>query len=202
MKALTLILLVPIIAFSQEETRKSAPAKQSTTDCPTWNKKGKSPRADYFQYLKSGGTRRNQPTTSASANIPKVKERKPKERSEPIFSSGTSVQSPNTEAPIAMKQEKKSFLRSKSVENKDKETVKEQKNKETAVPVQKKIEAPKEVADSDYGTTETNKSNDSKLEAKNKSSKNNGAFLRKAKHFFSRKGAKVSKKNDQKCPSF
>ncbi len=61
---LLILLLFPIICFSQKESNNAlSPTKPSTTDCPTWDNKSKTrSKADYYRSLRSIKPMKNQET--------------------------------------------------------------------------------------------------------------------------------------------
>ena len=132
MKQIILILLLfPIICFSQKENKtKLSPAKPSSTDCPTWDDKGKkSNKSDYYRSLRSMKPMKN-PDTSKN-NYANSKPRSSIKKTQ--HSDSTASQKGNIDNTTAektkIKKDTLNFTKAVDTETKEKSSKEEEKNK-------------------------------------------------------------------------
>ncbi len=98
-----ILLLFPIICFSQKENNTTpAPSKPTTTDCPTWNNKSQTrSKADYYKSLRSMKPIKNQGTNNIE-----YPNRKPKYLTKKIEKSDSISSKKNDEGKSAVEETK------------------------------------------------------------------------------------------------
>lgn len=182
-----ILITLSTLCFAQKESSEAlTPAKPSTTACPTWNKKSKSSKAAYFEYLRSPKTKINQQTTISKSQ--KVQSRKAVQKNEnatqkeslnPAIKQASQTNAPSMKEAIATstKPEKQESISEVRVE-------------------EKKIEPSSAITPSAEGSKE-----ETKEETKDKD-KTETSKLKKKLIFMSRKTTKVHKHSNAKCPSF
>lgn len=219
MKAIILILLLfpSLFSAAQEEQRKgSAPIKPSTTDCPTWNKKDRKSKADYFQYLRTSKKNVNQQATNNPYNYrdSKIQPNSVPQKAESSNRKLTANQSPEitnkekVEVLKSPKTEKASPVISKesnpvNLSAEDKKTNKTPEKKpaienEKEKPVASKVSSEEKTADKKAPEVVTG--NGSKTEVKENKKEDNK--IKKKLERMSRKTTKVRRHSNSKCPSF
>ncbi len=204
-----LFLFIPFFCFAQENRKKATTTKPSTTDCPTWKKKDKSPgKAEYFQYLRTAKpqprTQNNFPATTDSKiqpttvqqktkNAEQTKEKKPSIQRTKENQTTTADKSQKIEKRITTVLEDKTSV-SSTAEEKHKEPSEKAKKEEkiSAVAAEKKSEDKKVITEiTDKSPSETSeKLDEEKTKLKQKLTR------------LTRKTTKVRRHNNSKCPSF
>jgi hypothetical protein len=208
------LFLFPAFCFAQEEKNKTnTPAKPSTTDCPTWNKKSKSSKAEYFKSLRSSKKDINQQTNSNSFNLSDSKiqsnsiPKKTKNSDKKIKASQTNEKS-NIEKTIVLNsnnEKSSTVVSSKSrtsdsalKENKRASKKEEKKVSKKETSVNAGLSEDKKIKANNSDTTEIN---DKKIENPDNSKTENSKIKKKLERM-SRKTTKVKKHSNAKCPSF
>jgi len=217
MKAIILILLAfPAICIAQNEHRQTpVPNKPSTTDCPTWNKKGKkSSKADYFQYLRSAKPKANPNATSNDySKVQPNQVMKKTDALPPTVNEQTTEKKPSSEE-VAISKPKKTkkshsfFSEHPATDNsatEQKTTVPKSEDKTKLV---ESSQMPKtatipstEKKQNEESIQDSANAGDKKLEKKENSITEKTKLKRKMGFLF-RKRTKVHKHSNSKCPSF
>jgi hypothetical protein len=216
MKTILLILLMfPVICFAQNEHRQTpVPNKPSTTDCPTWNKKGKKSKADYFQYLRSTKPKSNPNATSNDySKIQPNQVTKKTEDLPPTVNEQPTEKKSSTEEVVLSKPKK--IKKSHSFFSEHTTTANSSTEQKTIVPKSedktKLVEVSQSPKTTEVITTEKKqneesvqdsaKAGDKKVEAKENGTTEKTKLKRKMSFLF-RKRTKVHKHSNSKCPSF
>ncbi|MES2140460.1 MAG: hypothetical protein V4511_12200 [Bacteroidota bacterium] len=213
MKTLIFILFIfPTFCFAQEEQSKTnAPVKPSTTDCPTWNKKGKkTDKAAYFQSLRSNKARVNQQTTSNPVNYRESKiqpnsVQQKTENSDQKTNVKHTQETRDTEEITVLKTKKNPMPDSKdntvNIPSEDKKTISKQ--AQITQNIDKKGISP---SSSEENKVEEKDPDDKKTNAqkteKPENDKPENSKIKKKLERMSRKTTKVRKHSNAKCPSF
>ena len=181
MKKETIILVLitfTTFCFAQKEKSEvpTTPAKQSTTTCPTWNKKNKNSKAAYFEYLRSPKEKENRQTTLSKSQ--KIQSKEAVQTTENTAQKKHLIQSVKKNNASTNKSDKEIIVASKPEK---KEIISEKKVDSSAINASTTAESKEE-------TKDKNKKDDNKI--KNKLT------------FMSRKTTKVHKHSNSKCPSF
>jgi len=210
-----ILLLFPVFCFAQKETGKTTSAvKPSTTDCPSWKKKDKKSKADYFQSLRTNRVKTN---PQATANPVNYRDTKAEANSEPQKTENSNQKRKLKHSSEETTSEKAEIVKPKKTEKSNPVlSKKNDPNNPTEDDKNKIIESEKSSAKISEKPivykvrTEENKtapiavdsSKTNDLKKDQKDNKTEDGKLKRKLERMSRKTTKVRRHSNSKCPSF